>query len=263
MLFDQLFAGALGAIFLICTQMAFRRYASVASLLVFAGDSKKDQRLNGGYILHGKHARLRTRRGWKICIWRGGCMHDSHKLHGCPYLCDKTCATPTNHTIERGKSLFFPPLTRFELKNTNHIQVQKQRVIQARRHYNKRFRLLSRAARRFASFKWAMNPRSGPHSSDVCFYTGKVSLLRFCPITNHNNDFGSRGNDFQRSISRAKLRTRRTGTACWSRRQMGRGGMTRAEMERGKSINLEVVLPRNLLMWRTHPRCRPASMRHQ
>jgi len=84
-----------------------------------------------------------------------------------------------------------------EYLGTNHMQIQKQRVIQASGCYDKRLRFFSRAAGRFASFKWAMNPRSGPHSSDVCFYTGKVSLLRFYTITNHNNDFGSRGNDFQ------------------------------------------------------------------
>lgn len=68
-------------------------------------------------------------------------MHDSHKLHECPYLCDKTCATSTNHTLERGKSLVSPPLTRFEAKNINHIQVQEQRVIQASGYYDKRLQL--------------------------------------------------------------------------------------------------------------------------
>ena len=58
-LLEKLFAGALGAMFLIYAQTAFRRYASVARLLAFTNDSKKDQRLKGGYISPDKHARLR------------------------------------------------------------------------------------------------------------------------------------------------------------------------------------------------------------
>ena len=32
-------------------------------------------------------------------------MHDSHKLHDCPYLCDKACGTSTNRSLDRGRSL--------------------------------------------------------------------------------------------------------------------------------------------------------------
>ena len=84
-----------------------------------------------------------------------------------------------------------------EYLGTNHMQIQKQRVIQASGCYDKRLRFFSRAAGRFASLKWAINLRSDPHSSVVCFYTGNVSLLRFDPISNPNKDFGSRGDDFQ------------------------------------------------------------------
>ncbi|KAH6878642.1 hypothetical protein BKA58DRAFT_99360 [Alternaria rosae] len=53
-------------------------------------------------------------------------MHDSHNLHDCAYLCDKTCVNSTNHTLERGTKVTHRP-TPWILQHTTMTLAQNPR----------------------------------------------------------------------------------------------------------------------------------------